>query len=69
MPKSDVKSKPKVGAALGAYCDKTNLGPHGKKSVTTLIISNVMWPNHFPPVCPLIVYVNVIIKPILKFAV
>eukprot|EP00957_Ditylum_brightwellii_P115500 8810194-Ditylum_brightwellii.AAC.1 len=27
MPKSDTNFNPKVGAALGAYCNKTNLDP------------------------------------------
>eukprot|EP00565_Helicotheca_tamesis_P000485 CAMPEP_0185723208 /NCGR_PEP_ID=MMETSP1171-20130828/126_1 /TAXON_ID=374046 /ORGANISM="Helicotheca tamensis, Strain CCMP826" /LENGTH=165 /DNA_ID=CAMNT_0028390877 /DNA_START=125 /DNA_END=622 /DNA_ORIENTATION=+ len=31
MEKSDVKNKPKVEAALGAYCAKSDLGPREKK--------------------------------------
>eukprot|EP00957_Ditylum_brightwellii_P206136 15346980-Ditylum_brightwellii.AAC.1 len=30
MPKSDVKSKPKVEVTLGAYCTNPNLRPHKK---------------------------------------
>mmetsp|Transcript_8954 Transcript_8954/g.13059 ORF Transcript_8954/g.13059 Transcript_8954/m.13059 type:complete len:168 (-) Transcript_8954:206-709(-) len=31
MPKTDVKSKPKVEAALGSYCASSSLGPREKK--------------------------------------
>ena len=62
MPKSDVKSKPKVEATLGAYCAKVTLDPANVNSVTTLILSNMMWLNHFPMVCSPIVYARLSIK-------
>eukprot|EP00957_Ditylum_brightwellii_P072629 5518790-Ditylum_brightwellii.AAC.1 len=49
MPKSDVKFKPKVEAALGAYSTKTDLRPANITVVATLILSNVTWHNHFQP--------------------